>query len=152
MRVIHSSWLIEIERNRRRTILRLFGHDFTTVAFLNYQPGVVGVNARPISKPTETCIRNEFVYAATDGESESLPSKLARRSELAFIGGSYLNIGRIGIPTWPVFRIYQIRPNYFGRSINEYLVVNGWAAKFISAKALGSATSPTARAKTAEKS
>jgi hypothetical protein len=73
MRVIHSSWLIEIERNRRRTILRLFGHDFTTVAFLNYQPGVVGVNAGTISKPTETRIRNEFVYAAIDGESESLP-------------------------------------------------------------------------------
>ena len=124
MRVIHGSWLIEIERNRRRTILRLFGYNFTTVALLNDQPGVVGVNAGPISKPAETCIRNEFVYAAIDGESESFPSKMARRSEPAFIGVSDLNIGRIGVPTWPVFRIYQIRPNYFGRSINEYLVVN----------------------------
>src|ERR1700739_349667 len=124
MRVIHGCWLIEIERNRGRAILRLFSDDFTAVAFLNDQPGVVGMNAGPISKPAEAGIRNEFVYAATDGESESLPSKLARRSELAFIGVSYLNIGRIGIPTWPVFRIYQIRPNYFGRSINEYLVVN----------------------------
>src|ERR1700747_2098367 len=124
MRVIHGSWLIEIERHRRRAILRFFGDNFTTVALLNDQPGVVGVNAGTISKPAETCIRNKFVYAAIDGESESLPSKLARRSELAFIGVSYLNIGRIGVPTWPVFRIYQIRPNYFGGSINEYLVVN----------------------------
>jgi hypothetical protein len=124
MRVIHGSWLIEIERNRSRTILRLFCYDFTAVALLNDQPSVVGVNARPISKPAETDIRNEFVHAATDGESESLPLKLALRSELILIGIRYLNIGRIGVPTWPVFRIYQIRPNYFGWSINEYLVVN----------------------------
>ena len=104
MRVIHGSWLIEIERHRRRTILRFFGDDFTAVAFLNDQPGVVGVNAGPISKPAETSIRNKFVYAAIDGESESLPSKLARRSEPAFIGVRYLNIGRIGIPGWPFFR------------------------------------------------
>ena len=51
MRVIHGSWLIEIERNRSRTILRLFCYDFTAVALLNDQPGVVGVNARPITKP-----------------------------------------------------------------------------------------------------
>src|ERR1700739_1268251 len=98
MRVIHGCWLIEIERNRGRAILRLFGYDFTAVAFLNDQPGVVGVNAGPISKPAETGIRNEFVYAATDGESKSLPTKLARRSGLGFIGVSYLHIGRIVIP------------------------------------------------------
>ena len=122
MRVIHGSWLIEIERHRSRTILRLFCYDFTAVALLNDQPGVVGVNAGPISKPAETCIRNEFVYAATDGESKSLPTKLARRSEPAFIGVSYLNIGRIGVPTWPVFGIYQIRPNYLaGALMNIWL-------------------------------
>jgi hypothetical protein len=80
MRVIHGSWLIEIERHRSRTILRLFCYDFTTVALLNDQPGVVGVNARPISKPAETDIRNEFVHQATDRESESLPRKFALRS------------------------------------------------------------------------
>ena len=104
--------------------MRLFGYDFTAVALLNDQPGVVGVNARPISKPAETDIRNEFVHAASDRESESLPLKLALRSELILIGIQYLNIGRIGVPTWPVFGIYEIRPNYFGWSINEYLVVN----------------------------
>ena len=44
MRVIHGRWLIEIDRHRRRTILRFFGDGFTTVALLNDQPGVVGVN------------------------------------------------------------------------------------------------------------
>src|SRR5580704_17462754 len=78
----------------------------------------------PRRAPAETDIRNEFVYAATNGESESLPLKLALRSEPILIGIRYLNIGRIGVPTWPVFRIYQIRPNYFGWSIYEYLVVN----------------------------
>src|SRR5260221_10585607 len=120
MRVIHGSWLIEIERNRSRTILRLFCYDFTAVALLNDQPGVVGVNARPISKPAETDIRNEFVHA----ESESFPLKLALRSEPILIGIRYLNIGRIGVPTWPVFPIYHIGQNYFGWSINEYMVVN----------------------------
>ena len=81
MRVIHGSWLIEIERNCGRTILRLFCYDFTAVALLNDQPGVVGVNARPISKPAETGIRKEFVHAASDRESESLPLKLTLRSE-----------------------------------------------------------------------
>src|ERR1700745_1883011 len=124
MPVIRGSWLIEIERNRSRTILRLFCYDFTAVALLNDQPGVVGVNARPISKPAKTGIRNEFVHAATAGESESLPLKLPLRSEPILIGIRYLNIGRIGVPTWPVFRIYQIRPNYFCWSIDEYLIVN----------------------------
>src|SRR6266436_5753633 len=124
MRVIHRSRLIAIERDCSRTILRLFGYDFTAGALLNDQPGVVGVNARPISKPAETEIRNEFVHAAFYRESESLPLKLALRSEPILIGIRYLNIGRIGVPTWPVFRIYQIGPNYFGWSINEYLVVN----------------------------
>jgi hypothetical protein len=96
MRVIHGSWLIEIERNCSRTILRLFGYDFTAVALLNDQPGVVGVNAGPISKPAETRIRNEFVHAAADRESERLPLKLALRSETILIGTGYLNIGRIG--------------------------------------------------------
>src|SRR5260370_36049862 len=124
MRVVHGSRLIEIERDCSRTILRLFGNDFTAVALFNDQPGVVGVNARPISKPAETDTRNEFVHAAFDLESESLPVKLALRSEPILIGIRYLNIGRVGVPTWPVFGIYQIRPNYFGWSINEYLVVN----------------------------
>src|ERR1700722_636147 len=124
MRVIHGSWLIEVEGNRSRTILRLFCDDFTAVALLNDQPAVVGANARPISKPAETDIRNEFIHAATNGESECLPLKLAFRSEPIPIGIRYLNIGRIGVPTWPVFRVYQVRPNYSGRSINEYLVVN----------------------------
>jgi hypothetical protein len=53
MRVIHRSRLIAIERDCSRTILRLFGYDFTAVALLNDQPGVVGANARPISKPAE---------------------------------------------------------------------------------------------------
>src|ERR1700675_4712916 len=124
MRVIHGSWLIAIEGNCRRTILRLFGYDFTAVALLNDQPGVVGVNARPISKPAETDIRNEFAHPASDRASESLPLKWALRSELILIGIQYLNIGRIGVPTWPVFGIYEIRPNSVGWSINEYLVVD----------------------------
>jgi hypothetical protein len=86
MRVIHGSWLIAIERNCSRTILRLFGYDFTAVALLNDQPGVVGVNARAISKPAETDVRNEFVHAASNRESESLPLKLALRSEPILIG------------------------------------------------------------------
>ena len=68
MAVIHGSWLIEIERIRGRAILRLFCYDFTAVAPLNNQPGVVGVNAGPVSKPAETGIRNEFVHAVTNGK------------------------------------------------------------------------------------
>ena len=124
MRVVHGSWLIAIERDCSRTILGLFGYDFTAIALLNDQPGVVGVNAGPISKPAETGIRNEFVHAAADRESESLPIKLALRSEPILVGIGYLNIRRIGVPTWPVLGIYQIRPNYFAWSVNEYLVVN----------------------------
>ena len=124
MRVVHGSWLIAIERNGSGTILGLFGYDFTAIAFLDDQPGVVGVNAGSISKPAETGIGNEFVHAATDGKSESLPIKLALRSKPILVGIGYLNVGRIGVPTWPVLSIYQIRPNYFGWSINEYLVVN----------------------------
>lgn len=130
MRVVHGSGLIEIEHNCSRAILRLLGYNFTAVALLNDQPGVVGVKIRPISKPAEADIRNKFVHAASDRESESLPVKLALRSEPILIGIRYLNIGRIGVPTWPVFGIYQIRPNYFGWSIDEYLVVNKSIALF----------------------
>ena len=124
MRVVHGSWLIAIERNRSRTILGLFGYNFTAITLLYDQPGVIGVNARPIPKPAESRIRNEFVHSATDGESESPPLKLAFRPEPILIGIRYLDIGRIGVPTWPVFRMYQIGPNYFCRGVNEYLVMN----------------------------
>src|ERR1700730_5871524 len=97
MRVIHGSWLIAIERSCSSTILCLFGYDFTAVVLLNDQPSVVGVNPRPISKPAETDIRNEFVDAASDRESESLPLKFALRPGLFLVGIQYLNIGRIGV-------------------------------------------------------
>jgi hypothetical protein len=60
----------------------------------------------------------DAVQQANSGHPET-PMAMA-----PFLDGSYLNIGRIGVPTWPVFGIYQIRPNHFGWSINEYLVVN----------------------------
>src|SRR5260221_5852351 len=102
MRVIHRSRLIAIERDCSRTILRLFGYDFTAGALLNDQPGVVGVNARPISKPAETEITNEFIHAAFYRESERLPLKLALRSDPTLISMPHLTIGRIGVPTSPV--------------------------------------------------
>jgi hypothetical protein len=70
MSVIYGRRLFDVVLNGERADLGLFDDNLASGLFGHNEPGMVGMNSRSFSKPSEPLIGDEFMDGAFESESQ----------------------------------------------------------------------------------